>query len=223
MEQWRLDLDRGISALSRHAPDVALKRLQHALRSCPITNSRELERILFYLGVSLKKLGMDNSALKSWSAAQKLKKAGYARKMLRRFSNDYGMARQSTCEMDDWKAFYCVQLARYLDKKRSHQLGTRAERDMIGELILDYWKDLKAARVLEGKNTEEKLAIFKEVKVVFPYFVVPQSSGGDQIDVNFASKRRFQPEDRCTCGSGLPYKMCCGRTPGEDELLSGYF
>ena len=31
------------------------------------------------------------------------------------------------------------------------------------------------------------------------------------------------PNDRCVCGSGLPYRLCHGRTPGTDEVLLGKF
>jgi hypothetical protein len=133
------------------------------------------------------------------------------------------MARQATCEQDDQQAFYGVQLSRYIRSKRSHKLGTRAEIDMIAELIDEYWAGLRKSRVLDEKSVEEKLRFFRDTLIVFPYLSVPTAVKTEDLAVDFGHGRRIGATDRCVCGSGLPYRLCHGRTPGTDEILLGKF
>ena len=171
----------------------------------------------------MKKLGLKDSALKCWNAGRRIRKNGHSGKMFNRFANGYGMAKQNTEELDDWKAFYSVHLERYLLSKRSRRIGTDAERDMIRDLIADHWERLKESGTLTGKTCEEKMALFRREKIVFPFFMVPNSLGDAIVPVHFNEKRKMRCADRCQCGSGLPFYMCCGRTPGVDELLNGLF
>jgi protein-disulfide isomerase-like protein with CxxC motif len=143
--------------------------------------------------------------------------------MVERFANWYGMEKQTDPQLDDWKAFFSIQLARYLEKKSTRKLGTVAERDMITDLIYDYWKELKKSGILEEKEYGEKLDIFKEVEIIFPSLVVPDEGKNQPIPVDFRRKQHVNSTDRCHCGSGLPYSVCCGRTPGLDELECGIF
>ncbi len=221
-EPWRIAYVRGKTFLSRHDPEHALKNFETALAQCPIERVKELGKILFFLGVTLQKLGLPGCALRSWSAARKLDKHNYSGKFLSRFANPYGMAKQESCEMDDRSAYYSIQLARYLSTKRSKKLGTDAERDMIWELIREGFRELTTLVDLDSMESQEKLAVFKKHQIVFPSFAVPARAGHESIPVDFTRKRRIiNFEDHCFCGSGLPYKLCCGRIPGEDELIGG--
>ncbi|MEW5817783.1 MAG: hypothetical protein AB1798_20605, partial [Spirochaetota bacterium] len=219
---------RGKDYLAKHKPENALKSFKKALETCPVQHGKDLSKVLFYLGVTLNKLGMPDIALKSWVASLKIVKTSYSGKMLKRFSNEYGMARQENEEQNDWAAFYSIQLAKYLRSKRTGKIGTIAEKDMIRDLIFDYWKDLKTGGSLDAKSSEEKIEIFQRFEIVFPFIIIPnhiQSRNfvNDPIAVNFNHKKRVSPGSRCFCGSGLMYNLCCGRTPGEDELLNGVF
>ena len=220
---WHLNLDRGKRFLAKHDPESALVCFEQAVASCPVTHPRELARSLFFLGVTLRKLGMANCALKSWGAARRLTKDLYAGRFLQRFSNDYGMAKQSTSDLDDWKAFYSIQLSRYLETKNSKRIGTQAEGDMIWDLIFEAWKLLRANHELADVSPEERLSIFRSTKVVFPLFAVPKENKpeADTIAVDFSKKKKVMLDDDCFCGSSLPYKFCCGRTPGVDEIVNG--
>jgi hypothetical protein len=133
------------------------------------------------------------------------------------------MVKQDSCELDDWNAYFSIQLARYLSTKRSKKLGTDAERDMIWELIREGFKELRSSTDFGSMNSEEKLAAFKKQRIVFPSFSVPDSYDCESIPVDFGKKRRVNIDDRCLCGSGVPYKFCCGRIPGRDELADGLF
>ena len=221
MDTPDLHIDRGIRFLSRHSAQDALASFSHALAICPVSDKKTLCRVLFYLGVTLNRLGFRDSAIKSCLASRKMSKNGYALKMLRRFANAYGMERQTCPGLDDWRAFYSLHLSRYLSSTRRNGFSSLAERDMIRDLIADNWIDLKQSGILSGKSEEEKRQIFQTVKIVFP--AVAGFSGDPVVFVDFVRGKKITPGDRCLCGSGLNFLSCCGRIKGEEELLSGQF
>jgi len=221
---WAIHFDKGLRSLARHRPGDGVKFLQKALEHCPPSRPRDLYRICFYLGIGLRRLGFPQSAIKSWISCQRLNKRGHTRKMLSRLTNCYGMERQGTTEDDDWQAFSSIQTARYLLGKNKRTFSTPAEQDMIGDLIRDNWDLVLRSGALEGKFGCDKLEAFRSVKIVFPSVVRMEPHVKDPvIAVNFQTHRRMRPQDRCLCGSGLAFVMCCGRTPGKEELLSGLF
>ncbi len=221
MGTWKADINRGIQQLSKHDPEKALKYFNRALAVCPVSSGAELSRLLFYLGVAFKKLGYSNSAVRSWTASQRLKKRKNIKKLLKRFSNGYGMARQDTEELDDWNAFYSIQLMHYLVGFNKRTLTDRIERSMLKDIIFAYWTKLKSAGILNDKIPSEKSEIFKETKIDFPLFFHARLPS--IIQGNFLQGGKLKAGDRCPCGSGLPFCACCGRTPGEDELSIGLF
>lgn len=224
MRQCRLHLELGKRELARHNPERALKAFERALNVCPVDHNSELSKAFYYLGLTLLRLGRPNGAVRSFRAGTRLQKRScFSRKMLLRFGNDYGMARQETPEQDDWTAFYAIHLQRYLSLKRTQRIATEAEGDMIRDLIRDYWSGLTARRLLESKSPQEKISLFRSVEIVFPFLVVPEALDDNVISVDFRQKVRMAAEDRCRCGSGMPFMMCCGRTRGVDELVPGTF
>jgi hypothetical protein len=214
---------RGLKYLRKHLPQKAVLHFRRGLDLCQPDNKDHLCKILYFLGVSLQKLGIPGGALKSWSTASKVKKHSYSSYMLKRFANDYGMPRQVSKELDDYKAFYSVQLVKYLNTKQCRRIITEAEGDMIKELISDHWKVLKEQIALSALEPKDKIVIFSRVKIVFPFYLDNAVEPNKTLDVDFVEKKRLYPETRCRCGSGLPYKLCCGRTPGQDELAIGVF
>ena len=93
MDTWKLHFKKGKESLAKHCPRNALRELQIALEQCPTKENSSLAKIMFYIGITLKKLGAPNGAVKSWVVAQKLNKTGYSAKMLKRFVNEYGMTK----------------------------------------------------------------------------------------------------------------------------------
>ena len=181
-------------------------------------------RVCFYLGVALRRVGYSQSAIKSWTTCLRLNKRGHTRKLLARFTNCYGMDRQDTTEADDWQAFYSIQAARYLICKNKRTFSTMAEQDMISDLVHDAWERIGESSELIGKTVCEKMTAFRAVRIVFPSIQLSEPrNSGPVISVNFQTKQRVGVGDRCACGSGLPHMLCCGRTPGKEELLSGIF
>jgi hypothetical protein len=221
---WARHYDRGLGSLARHRPADAVKALQTALEDCPPSRSHDLYKICLYLGVALQRVGFPQSAIKSWMSCQRLNKRGPTRKMLSRYTNCYGMERQESSEADDWQAFSSLQTVRYLLGKNKRTFSTEAEKDMISDLIQDSWVELKRTEDLGSFSGCEKLAAFKSVRIVFPTVVLAEPHlDGPVIAVNFHTKQRVGLSDRCSCGSGMPFMLCCGRTPGKEELLSGSF
>jgi hypothetical protein len=224
MSAWSMHFDNGLRRLARHRPQEAIHLFEAALQECPASKASELYRICFFLGVALKRLGHSQTAIKSWLSCRRLKKRGHAGKLLARLTNPYGMARQECESMDDWEAFASLQMSRYLLSKQSRAFSTRAEYDMIMDLIMDSWKSLAESGGLYGKNCAEKHAVFASTRIIFPSLVVASpAQTSPVISVNFRSQKRLGLNDRCFCGSGLPFSMCCGRMPGSEELLGGIF
>jgi hypothetical protein len=134
------------------------------------------------------------------------------------------MERQGSEERDDWKAFASIQVTRYLLSKNKRTFSTQAEQDMIYDLVLDHWRLLHETGELRDHSPCEKLEVFRKTRIVFPTAVIAEPHiNSPVIAVNFQTRRRIRLDDRCSCGSGLPFMLCCGRTVGEEELLSGLF
>jgi SEC-C motif len=221
---WSMYFKKGLGSLARHNPAQAIHFLQMAMEKCPASHSRELYRICLFLGVALKRMGFCQSAIKSWTSCQRLNKRGHTRKMLTRLTNSYGMERQANAREDDWLAFSSIQTARYLMGKNKRTFSTLAERDMIADLIHDHWMVVLNSGDLEGKSSCDKLSFFRKVNIVFPTAGLGEPRPDSQvIGVNFQTQKKVELGERCLCGSGLPFALCCGRTPANEELLTGIF
>jgi len=222
MESWRSSFHQGVRHLSRHDAEGALTLLSRALQDCPVRRAEELTRVLYYLGITLHRLGFNNSAVRSWIASLRMKRSKHTRQVLDRFANSYGMAKQGCCDLDDWQAFYSIHLLRYLRGFNRRSLTSQAERRMLSEVIHGYWDKLKSSGALEGKSCGEKMEIFKAMRIDFPLFCL--DDGRDPVlRVDFLRGCKVRAGDACPCGSGLAFLACCGRTPGEDELTVGLF
>ena len=222
MDRWTVDFHRGIRHLSGHDPAGAVTFLSRAVHNCPVSRSDELTKALYYLGIALRRLGYSNSAIRSWVISQKMKKSKHTRALLQRFCNDYGMAKQECESQDDWQAFYSIHLMRYLRGFKKRTLSDRSEQAMLTDIIREAWSQLLSSGALEGRSAEEKYEIFQSTNIDFPLFYFSRLHD-PVVRVNFSEGRRIRPGDLCPCGSGLQYRCCCGRNPGEDEISIGLF
>lgn len=228
MHQWTLYFRRGCRALRQHQPVHAIRWFKAALRitgadSTASARRREKARTFRLLGTSYWKAGMRNQALGSWVESHRLLKREPVRRRILRTTNPYGMARQETAALDDRHAFYGVQLARYLRSKKSRKLGTRAEVDMLVELLNEHWTQLCESEEIGSLSHDARLVRFRETMVFFPFLSVPEGAHREHVAVDFCRGTRVGPGDRCTCGSGLLFETCHGRIPGIDEVLTGGF
>jgi hypothetical protein len=223
MSVWKLQMHRGLELLSRHNPVKAAAYLEQALDACPAARSGDLHRICFYLGIALRRAGHSQTAIRSWISCSHLQKRGHSRRLLERLVNGYGMARQESEHSDDRQAFLAIQLARYLATRNKRAFSTPAERDMVTDLIRDYWRGLERSEALAGKSPCQKRELFRAMRIVFPTVVLPEQAPGAVLAVNFRMQRKLFDTEHCFCGSGLPYASCCGRTVSWEELSRGSF
>jgi len=225
MKPWHRKLSKAKTRLAKHDPRGALQFLEMALDECPIYNKRDIANILLYMGASLRKLGHTDGALQSWSVAAKLKKYGYGQKMADRHVNDYGMVKTFCSEQDDLEAFRSFQLSRYMEAKTICRMGSKAEEDMIDELITDAWIDLKESGQLAGLCSQGKMRLFKETLVIFPFMECPEefTYSDNVISMDFVKKERIKPESKCSCGSRRDFLTCCGRTRSVESVKNGSF
>lgn len=227
MRNWSLEFRRGLRNLSRHNPQKAIQDFQKAVAQCPVNKRRELGRILYFMGFALHRLGQGSLAVKSWVNARKLIRHGPTQWEFGRWVNEYGMRRCEKPEADDYFAFQSIQVSRYLSKKPLGRFGSRAERDVVYELISDAWKILRGSSLIVSKTIAEKLVIFKRARLDFPYLYVEDALEdpreplfGDFRRGRF-TKARLEADVPCSCGSGLPWRLCCGRLSSSVEQDSG--
>jgi hypothetical protein len=211
------DFRLGKRALAKHRPDLALRSLRAAAESCPATHPGELSRYLYWLAVALFRLDQPELALKSLASAQKLRPSGIARPSYLHRINDYGMCRRRSPELDDFYAFYSVQACAYLGRKPGGRFDSNVEKDTVTRLIGDAWQALSRSGALAGLSPARKLAVFKTRSIAFPFFRLNPSQQGSIIAADFRRGTRLLGDERCSCGSGLSYMRCCGRTGSPRE------
>ncbi len=227
MRNWSMHYARGRRFLSRHEPREAVGEFRLAAEDCPASSRRDLARILYYLGLALERTGRGDLAVMSWVSARKLVRSGAVERAYGRWVNEYGMRRRPSREADDFAAFKSIQTARYLSKRGERRFASRAERDAVSDLIEDAWRSLRARLNLQGLTCGRKLELFRQAAVDLPFLCVEDAMEipFDPIVGNFRSARlgrgRVMGDDRCPCGSGLPFRACCGRLHSCVELESG--
>lgn len=227
MKDWRRS-NRAARRLLRTGDTIgALRELNAAISLCPVGERRSLASMLYLLGMILVKLDRPEVALQSWSASRKLDKGGYAAREFGRFANGYGMLRQPTADRDDFYAFRSIQVSRYLAAAESRRFRSPGEREMVFVLIADAFIRLRAAPGFTTLDFGQKLSAFRRAEVRFPLMVGgggglrPDGSArrsGAIVPFDFAMNRFVLDDSRCMCGSGLPFRLCCGRITSCDDL-----
>jgi hypothetical protein len=202
----------GKRALANHRPDLALRGLKAAAGACPASCPGELSRNLYWLAVALLRLDKPELALRSLASAQKLRPRGLARSAYVHRINEYGMCRRSSSELDDFYAFYSLQACAYLGRKQNGRFESNAEKDAITRLIGAAWHEVTSSGVLVGRSAARKLAFFKAHRIDFPILNLNPTIRGSIIAADFRRGHRLLGNERCSCGSGLSYMRCCGRT-----------
>jgi hypothetical protein len=207
----------GRRELARHRPDLAVHNLRLAVASCPATRSGELSRNLYWLALALLRLDKPELAIRSLASAQKLRPRGIARKAYERRINAYGMCRRASPELDDFHAFYSIQAGAYLRRKEKGRFESNAEKDVITRLIGDAWRSLSRSCGMDGLTASRKLELFRKRRIAFPLFGLGTTDQGAVLEADFRRGTRLRGDERCRCGSGLPFIRCCGRIPSTRE------
>ncbi len=209
----------GRRALARHRDLDALRLLRAAVDALP-PGSPLLSGRLYWLGIALLRLGRKDLAVKSLASAQKLAPRGHARALYGHMVNGYGMAKSSCEDHDDFRAFFSIQAARYLGERRAFR--DELEREAVSHSLADAWLAISSSGLTEGLDCAGKLELFRKVDARIPATMSDARAESARIvPVDFRRERRIHPADRCTCGSGLPWRMCCGRTSSPSERPLG--
>jgi len=224
---WKKELKKGKQFLAEQDLIKALKCFETAVSNCPVSASAGLEKSLFFLGMTLEKLGRTESALKCWHMGSLIIEESSSREKIAETTNRYGMysSRQSERE-EDRKAFLGVQLERYFQTKKVKRFCSEAEKDVIIDIILSYWSDMLQDGQFYQLTIDEKVRFFKEQRVVFPVADVEslqQDTSGNVLYMDFKKKNTLSMNDMCSCGSGMLFGQCCGRIKFPIECESGEF
>jgi len=215
----RTALLQGKRALAAHDAVTAMRLLKKAVDSCPATCRTKLAQRLYWLSIALRRLGKDGLAIKSLASAQRLAPRSRARDMYEHVANGYGMPKAACVEHDDYRAFCSIQVRRYLDGIPDRRFANQDEIDTVLTVIAGAWVRLNEQENLDKASCDDKLRTFAEVGIEFPTLRQRRRPSGKTIAVSFTRGQAMKADDRCSCGSGLPYRMCCGRTrlPYEKE------
>lgn len=201
----------GRRALANHDPVKALPLLRVALAEAhPKDRERFLERV-YWLSLTLIKLGKNGLAIKALASAQAMAPRGRIRSLYKRVSNEYGMPRSSCAEHDDYKAFFAIQVRRYLAGMPGRRFRDQTEMDAVLQIIADAWLRLAKERDMSSYSCTEKLDSYKAFSLEFPVLRENQESRCRVLPGDFRGAASFASQDRCPCGSGLPVQRCCGR------------
>jgi tetratricopeptide (TPR) repeat protein len=223
MNNWLIHYKNAMRFVKKHQLEKAVSSFEKALKSVPADRKSEEAEMLFYLAAVLRRLNFTEVSRKILIKAVRKNKRGYACRFLFNVSNCYGMNRNQENGLDDWHAFYSVQLQKYFEQRKIVRISSAAERDALGCIILDEWKTILRSVCLNGMNTDEKLAYYRKREIVFPFLFVPVSEVQRPLFVDFRTGMRLHSGKCCSCGSRLPFVLCCGNTPSGSELANGLF
>jgi SEC-C motif len=202
----------GKRALANRRPDLALRHFRAVADACPASRPGDLSRYLYWLAVALLRLDKPEIALKSLASAQKLRPKSLARRAYLHRINEYGMCRRSSPELDDFYAYYSLQACAYLSRKERARFESNAEKDAVTRLIAEAWRAITRSEALVGRSSSRKLDFFKANILDFPFLSLNSPKRGTIIAADFRRGYRLMGDDPCSCGSGLSYMRCCGRT-----------
>jgi hypothetical protein len=214
-------MSRGKFELTRHRPHAALLLFREALDSTPADRQDLIAQGMYWIAISLFRLGKTELAIHALASAQRIGRRGLARKLYLSWVNGYGMIRRPNAELDDLYAYSSLQIGSFLARKKGRRFESMDEHDMVMRLVFDAWKSLCRSGRMDGKSCGEKLELFSAWKPTFPTFRRRSDGGSGAATIltgRFGASACTDRDVRCRCGSGLPYCMCCGRIPGLREL-----
>gem|GEM_PF-4292478 len=162
MNTWKEQLEKGKQYLFGQESRRALEELQQAMEQCPEENTMDLSEIMFFLGAAYRSLGYDDSAYQCWENAAMLRDSE---------DEDFDL---------DWKAFFRIQLVKYLSAKKAQKFSSLAESDMIHDLIKGAWSEVKHEESLAGCDFHQRCRYYRSVRIVFPRIETPEDGEANQ-------------------------------------------
>lgn len=224
-------MNRGKRELVKHHPHIAMTHFRAALESIPAESPELVAKAMYWLAVALFRLDKTELAIHALASAQRVGRRGLARRLYLAWVNGYGMIRRASPDLDDLYAYSSLQIGSFLARKKDRRFDSIEERDIVMRIVLDAWKSLSCTGRMAGKSCSEKLDLFTAWKPDFPVFrngalkrasgtcvVGVRPMGAKILTAKFGDASCSDNDTRCSCGSGLPYCMCCGRIPALREL-----
>ena len=150
MKRWKEHLEEGKHSLFSLEHQDAIKRFKEALSDCPVENFLGLSEILFFMGSAFRNLGYHDYAYRCWENAAMLRD---------REEQEHDL---------DWRAFYRIQLVKYLSSKHQKQFASLAESDMIHDLIKLTWDEVKTSYNLPQGDFHDRCSFYRTVRIAFP-------------------------------------------------------
>jgi tetratricopeptide (TPR) repeat protein len=148
--------------------EKAIDEYEKAIRHFPETGKKDIADAYQNLGCALWEIRRRDEALDAWKTCLKYDpKQKYAKRNLKKFTNEYGMGR-SPVGMDDFWAFVDMKQKEYLSIKGKKDFNNLDEGKDVLQKIMDAWNAQiasKYGRKLDAMKTQEKIKIFNKVKV----------------------------------------------------------
>ena len=169
---------QGLRELAMHRPDKAVVELRASLAECPAARVDILAKVSYWLALAELRLDRPEMALQSLAQARRLRPRDFGAKLYARRVNCYGMPRRTSPDLDDFYAFYSIQVCIFLGKKPGRRFSSEAEKDTVTRLVSFAWQNLKASGRLAGQGAAQRLGIFRDWPGVFPSFVAGSGAVG---------------------------------------------
>jgi len=155
-------LHQGRDYLSSRRPKRAFSCFERALRECPPEDSKGLSLVLFYCGLSLEELGVEERALECWRSSLDYDGESPSKRMLERYEkSDMGKEERS------YHGFVAIQTAKYFQLEDKRRFDTQDEYDTVLGIIDAYWEELKDSGILGMYPPEDIFYLFYEVHIRF--------------------------------------------------------
>jgi len=154
--------------LSRHQAQKAIAPLRKAVDLSSITNRVQLERSLYWLSIALIRVGRTALAIKALASARQVMPRGKGAVLYKRLTNDYGMPKSGCCGHDDYRAFFSIQVRRYLATVADGKFASSLEMDTVLEMIAAAWLQFRRSHDIESMECAKKVKLYEGLRLQFP-------------------------------------------------------
>ncbi|HBO41980.1 MAG: hypothetical protein A2087_07785 [Spirochaetes bacterium GWD1_61_31] len=136
---------------------------------------------MYWLAIALRRLARQPLAVKALDSASQLTPRGYIRRSFLAITNGYGQPKCLCEEHDDYRAFFTIQVRRYLATVPGQKFFDATEMEAVLGIIAKAWLGLQRQPDAAGWSCGQKLEFFKNIRVVFPVLRNRVSGSGQQV------------------------------------------
>ncbi len=168
---WKKALEQGRRHLFNQEYQEAAESLKQAMEHCPESQRIGLSEVLFFMAAAYRGFGYDKYAYQCWENAAMLRNG------------------DESCDFD-WKAFYRIQLVKYVSAKRTKRFGSLAESDMVHDLIKIAWEQVKEFYHIWECSFPERCSLYRSIRIIFPQIEEEQSLRQKKVGqiISFSSR-----------------------------------